>query len=879
MQTGFSPLHRPLRACIGFVEKHSVAVVFAGVAAAVLALWYTANNLGMNTRTKDMLSPELPWRQSDLEYERQFPQYTDNILVVVEAKTPDQALDAADRIYHRLLAERKLFKSIYYPNALSLFRESAMLFLARDELQDLADSLAAIQPVLSRLIEDQTLRGLFTMLSEALDAIDEGEDIDLAPLVKQLNRAFSGLEKGEPVRVSWHRLMSGANDTDLVYREFIVLQPVLDDGDLLPAARHIQLLRSLPEELRIESELGARMRLTGSSVLAHEELLSVARGTEVSLALATTLVTVILLFGLGSLRLTAASLLTLLVGLIITAAFAALTVGELNLISVAFAILYIGLGVEYTIHYCLRYRELLAAGAEPQEAIREASVHIGGSLFLCAATTAVAFLAFLPTDYRGVAELGWISGAGIFISLFVTLTLLPALLMLMPLPRPRAVAGRNYGNWVNRISEFPLTHARAIRVASVLLLLALLLIAGKIRFDYNTLNLQDPENESVRTFQDLLADSNTSPWSGIMLARDRAEARKLLQRLEQLPVVEKTIWLEDFIPPEQDEKLAIIEEMNLLLGEMPDSTASMSVSDEDKLAALDGFLTRLERSDLAAEQPTFLRLRLHLRDYLDGIVALTPTERHSALQNLSTALLKSLPGRLETLRASLDAHAISIRSLPGDLLRRWQSPDGHYLIEIRPRENISDNDALRRFVEELQEIDPRVIGAPVVTLEASDAVIKAFRQAFLYAFCMIALLLLMLLHRKRDVIYVLLPLLMAALLTAGASVLLDIPFNFANIIALPLLLGIGVDSGIHIVHRFRTSSGPTMDLLRTSSARAVVVSALTAIGGIGNLAFSPHLGTASMGKLLTIGIAITLICMLVVLPSLLPRRPHKTETA
>ena len=205
-----------------------------------------------------------------------------------------------------------------------------------------------------------------------------------------------------------------------------------------------------------------------------------------------------------------------------------------------------------------------------------------------------------------------------------------------------------------------------------------------------------------------------------------------------------------------------------------------------------------------------------------------------------------------------------------ELTDRWYNRSGErYLIEIYPSENIQDNDAMRRFVEQLQAADSRVVGSPVVNIEASDAVIKAFKQAFSYALLVITVFLLILLGHKRDSIYIVASLLTAAILTGGLSVLLDIPLNFANVIALPLILGIGVDSGIHILHRFRTAMPRDRSLLGTSSARAVVVSSMTTMGSIGNLAFSPQLGTASMGKLLTIGVAMTLICMLFVLPSLL----------
>ncbi len=855
---------------IRLVQKYNALVVLLALVLALLAFNYTRHNLGMNTDTKDMLSPDLAWRQLDLDYEKYFPQYTDNILIVVEAGTADQALDGAALLYQNLLPETALFKSIYYPNALSVFRDSALLFLTTDELQDLADNLAAIQPFLSRLTEDQSMQGLFAMLAEAIDALEDGEEIDLAPLLAQINQALEAAIRQEAYRVSWHRLMSGEAADEALHRQFILLQPELDYAGLLPARPAILRIQELVTALGIRENIGAEVRLTGGAVLAYEELLSVSRGTGLAIVLALCTVTAIMLFGLGSLRLMLATLLTLLFGLILTATFAAFAIGKLNLISVAFAVLYIGLGVDFAIHYCLHYRELLFKGMENAAALKDSSVTIGGSLLLCSITTAIGFFAFIPTDYDGVAELGLISGVGMFISLLVTLSLLPALLSLMPLKARQRQDQRS--DFVEALLFLPSKYAKAVKITSALVVIALLGFLAGIRFDYNTLNLQDPDNESVQTYQALLADGNTSPWTGIILAQGRAEALALYDKFSRLPVVEKVVWIEDFIPLKQDEKLALIDDMALLLGDLPDAEQAAGISDAQRMQSLRAFVKKLRGARLSEQDPAFSRLEQNLSEYL---ALLSSQERAGAagkLAHLEQMLLASLPGRLETLKNSLNADYVSAASLPPDLSARWHSESDHYLLEIYPREDLNDNRAMRRFVEALQAADARIIGAPIINIEASDAVVAAFTQAFSYAFVLISVFLLILLKHKGDAIYILAPLLMAAVCTGGISVMLDIPLNFANIIALPLLLGIGVDSGIHMLHRFRTGLPENGNLLATSSARAVLVSTLTTIGSIGNLAFSPHLGTASMGKVLTIGIAVTLVCMLIVLPSLLHGR-------
>ncbi len=922
---------------IRFVQKAGVVVLAVVFALTFLAFRYTADNLKMNTDTEDMLSTELAWRKLDREYEELFPQYDDNILVVVEADTPDQALDAAGLLYRylqpqanpslsesenrdggalldqRLQREDALFDSVYYPNALPVFRESGLLYLDTEELQDLSDSLAAIQPFLAKLVRDPSLRGLFDVLSDAIDALQEGEEIDIEPVLAQINTAVAALEDDEPFRVSWQQLMSGENSGagaqgeaapasdshgetthreftisqskldsgaqgeavptgdnhgKTTYREFIILQPKLDFGGFFPATQAIDRIHGIYEELNIASSPGADIHLTGNIVLAHEELQSVMKGTETAIFLALCLVTIIMLLGLGSAKLALVTIISLVTGLIFTAAFATVTIGRLNLISVAFAVLYIGLGVDAAIHYCLRYKEYLTAGENSRTALNNTSTSIGGSLFLCAASTAIGFFAFIPTDYTGVAELGWISGFGMMISFVVTLTVIPALLALAPLklgPDKNSPPEDRAGRY--RLIDLPTAHAGKILGVTAILVIASALLLTNLRFDHNPLNLHDQDGAALNTFRRLLADNGLSPWTGVMIASDAAEAARYEALFAGSDLVEQTRSVADFIPGDQEAKLSVIDEMSLLLGDLSGGNSADAGSDTAaRAAAVSAFRGKLQETRLA--DPVIPALRENLARLLEES---DPSVRADKLARLEHSVLASLPGRLDALNASLNADFISLENLPPDLKQRWVSADGQRRIEIYPGKDMQDNVALREFVRGIQAISPRVVGSPVLNLEASDAVAVAFRQAFLYAFIAITLMLSILLTRKRDVLLVLIPLLTAAIITGGISVLADIPLNFANVIALPLLLGIGVDSGIHIIHRFRTDLPAGTNILATSSARAVIVSCLTSMGGIGNLALSPHAGMAGMGMLLTLGIGITLVCMLVVLPALLTR--------
>ena len=861
---------------VSLVRRYALPALLATLVLAYLAARYTAHNVRMNTDTEDMLSAELAWRQLDQEYERLFPQYDNNILIVLEAATPDQAADAALLLHRRLQAEQDLFEFVYYPNALPTFRESGLLYLDTEALQNLSDQLAEVQPFLARLARDPTLAGLFGMLGDALDAVADGGQVDMAPVVTRVNAALEALRDGRPYRLSWQELMEGTDfksvpdAADAPYREFILTQPKLDYAEFFPATPAIETIRQVYADLDIAATPGAELRLSGATMLAHEEMQSVMKGTETAMILALCLVTVIMLTGLGSPWLALATALSLVIGLTFTAAFAILTVRELNLISVAFAVLYIGLGVDFAIHYCLRYREHLLDGVARGVALERTSVNVGGSLFLCAVSTAIGFFAFMPTHYAGVAELGWISGMGMFISFAVTLTVMPALLSLLPYrPGKREMPALGGARLVER-------HAGKILGLTALLALASALALGSLRFDHNPLNLHDQDGGALTAFRELLTDNELTPWTAIMIAADAEAANEYEAAFEQSELVEKVVTVADFIPAEQDDKLFIIDELNLLLGDLavvPPDPEMQTYGQH--LAALRGLQQKL--LETGSGEPVFVRLRDNLATLPeDPEAAGTASRAHGnqangaeKLAQLEQMLLASLPGRLDALNASLNADYISLDTLPEQFKRLWVSAGGKRRIEIYPQQDMQDNQALTEFVRAIQSVAPAVTGAPVINLEASNAVATAFGQAFLYAFIAITLMLYLLLARKQDVLLVLLPLLTAALLTGAASVLIGLPLNFANVIALPLLLGIGVDSGIHIIHRYRTDLPDGKNILATSSARAVIVSSLTTMGGVGNLALSPHAGTASMGLLLTLGIGITLACMLLVLPALL----------
>jgi hypothetical protein len=851
---------------VQLVERYRIALIISFTALTIFSIFYIKDHLGVNTDTTDMLSEELAWRKLDIEYEKEFPQFTDNLLIVIESDTPDQATDTAIKLHSALKENPVLISDIYYPNQLPYFRQSAFLFLDTYELQDLADQLATIQPFLGTLLADKNLRGLFTMLGDALIYKQDGEQIDLKPLLLEINRAF----ENEQYNVSWQRLMSADKELKSVYREFIVLRTLESDEELLPGEKVIEHVRSTIDSHGLIND-SVRIRLTGGTALSYEELKSVSEANIQAIVISFVLVTIILLIGLNSGWLVIASIITLFSGLIATTAFAAATVGELNLISVAFAVLYIGLGIDFAIHLTLRYREKVILSDKNQNALQLAISSIFRSLILCAITTAIGFYSFIPTDYEGVAELGWIAGSGMFISIFFTLTLLPALLSLKSYKALTQSPVKNNHPLIIFLITLPYKYSKQILLFTLIVLIGFITQLHKVSFDINTLNLQDPENESVQTYRDLLKDSDSSPWSSVLLKQNRSDAVTAIKEIKKLDLVDDVIWFEDLLPKEQEEKLFIIDEMNLFMGLLSTEETTKEIKDADRIETLQKLKSQLDTFADPELDNEINKLNAHLTSLLNK----RPDNKY--LASLEKQLLYNLDGRIHSLNDALNAQPVELNDIPAEVHDRWISPK-HYKIEILPKENLNDNAAMKRFVRQLQAYDNSVIGSPIISIEAGDAVITAFKTAFIYSFIAITLLLLILIKKKQDAVIILVSVLVGAVFTFGFMLLFNIPLNFANIIGLPLLLGIGVDSGIHIADRFHQEQKSNKNIFTTSSSRGVIVSSLTTICSIGNLAFSSHTGTASMGLLLTLGLASMMISIMMILPAFLIWRNSLKKT-
>ncbi len=844
---------------VDLARRNAAATAIAGSLLSLAGGFYAATHLAVDTDLDHMLPADVAWRQNEIALDRAFPQNNNLLVIVIDGETGDLADRAASELSDRLRAEPELFGYVRQPDGGKFFDRNGLLFLPVAELAAMSEQLIAAQPLIGNLARDPSLRGLFDTL--AMFVAGAGKDeaaIDrLNPTLAAIGAAVHAVLEGSSKPLSWQKMMTGRTAEPRERRRFVLTVPVLDFSSLERGSRARAEIRRLAGELALDPAHGVRLRMTGPVALGDEQFATLREGALKSTVLSVVLVCAILFAALRSVKLVGAILATLASGLALTAGFAALAIGSLNLISVAFGVLFIGLAVDFSIQFSVRYRDQRHRLGTLPEALRGAAETIGPALVLAAGATAIGFLSFVPTQYTGIRELGWIAGFGMIIAIALNFVALPAgLALLRPRGEPEPIGFRRAAP----LDRFLLERRPWVIGAAAVLAAACLALLPRVSFDFDPLNLKDPKSESVATARDLMKDPMTTPYTAEILAPSLGEAEGVADRLSSLPEVAQAITAASFMPEGQDEKLALIGDLALLLGPtlIPGATVP-TPSDADAVRAMAACRDALQ--PLAASGGT-QSPAARLAHALDEAVARGP----AILPALRQTLLTGLQQRLAALGELLQAQKVTQASLPGELRDSWIAADGRARIEVFPRGDARDPLVLDRFVAAVRTIAPDVTGTPVTIQEAGHLISSAFVQAGIIAVAAIALLLALVLRRVRDVMLVIAPLLLAAILTLAITVLIGMKLNYANIIALPLLLGIGVAFDIYFVMNWR--AGVTHHL-QSSTARAVVFSALTTMSAFGSLALSNDPGTAEMGGLLAISLACTLFCTLFILPALL----------
>lgn len=853
-----------------------MAVLVAVLLVVLAAGAYAAATLTLESDATELIDRDRQFLQNYDAYKAAYPQHWRLNIVVIDAPDARTASDAEAALLEGMAARPDLFDLVVAPGRNEFLARHALLYLPADRLTRIVDRLAGAQPALAALAGDPNLRGLETLFARAAGQEGPpGEELSrLAGLVADAAGAVlaaggAGAERtGDVKPVSWAEVLLGPSLAPT--RRIVVYQGGTDvDGeDVGLAPRQAAAVREIAAAIAPDGS-GVTVRMTGRGPLAAAELKSALDSVQLAGLISLAFVVALLWAGFGSLRAIVAAIATLLVGLVITGAFAAVTVGTLNVLSMTFAVLFVGLGIDFAIHFILRLREEgehaageQGAGASGRvDAWAAAARGCGPTLTLCALTTAIAFLSFGPTAYRGLAELGVISAGGMAIALAASFTVLPALMRVLGADRMVARQAAPLPGQA-RLGSFVRRHARAVAVAGLAIGLAAGVAGLRVPFDFNTLNMQDPEAEGVRTLLDLQADGTVTPYSLTIRVPDIAAAREAAERLAALDSVAEVETLADYVPEGQDEKLAMIDELSLLLGPPVLSPApAPPLDDAGRTAALQGLVASAARLEAAGGGEAFARMASRL-----AAMAARP-DAGALARDLERVLATDLVDALERLRTVLTAGTVSLETLPEELVARETGRDGTMRVAVLPREDLRDFKALGRFVDEVTALYPNVTGRPALEAGVGEVVVNAFRMALAISALAIFAVLVVVLRSPVQAGLVMAPLLLAAALTAATMIAVGLPLNVANVIVLPLLLGLGVDSGIHMMGRLR-ERGTVAGVFASSTPRAILVSALTTLGSFVALAFSSHRGMASMGTLLGIAIAWMLVCALVVLPAL-----------
>jgi uncharacterized protein len=846
--------------------RYRRTVVVAGTLLMIGAATFAGARFSINTDVEGLISQNLPWHARQLQFSQAFPQ--NGISTVVRAPTAENAEQAANELAQTLAKNSKLYPTVGQPDSGDFFERNGLLFDTPADVEKSVEGLKQARPIISSLAADPSLRGVMNALSLVTGAVQTGKmKLDqLAWPLALADRTLSDVLSAKPATFSWQELLQGHPSRNKQLRHFIQIQPALNFAALQPGREATQGIRRAAVDLDLENKFGATVDLTGQVPMNDDQFSVIKNSALRDTTTAVLGVLIILWLALRSWKIIAAVFFSLMVGLAATAALGIAMVGAFNLISIAFFVLFIGLGVDFGIQFSVRYRAERHEHADLREALRSTALKAGNPLALAAAATAVGFFAFLPTNYIGLAELGLIAGCGMLIAFLCSITLVPAMLALLNPPGEAAAVGFRS---LAPLDSFLQRHRIAVIAGTILVVLAGTPLLFHLPFDFNPVNLQSPNSPSVVTYRQLQRNPETSGNDAEILAPSIEQADLIAKRLAALPEVSRVLTLSNLIPDDQERKIAALKTASQNLGTALDPRRPRPApSDQEVVASIQKAATDLARV-ADKEKTDSAEAARHVSGLLTRLAGADAATRGKA----EAAIVPPLIFDLAQLRNSLDPQTVTIKTLPAALVRDWVLPDGRARVEALPKGDSSDTNVLRSFATAVLGAEPSATGPAISYYESGRAVTTAFFEAGALALVAIAILLFIALRRVTDVLLTLIPLLLAGAVTLEICVLDHLPLNFANIVALPLLLGVGVAFKIYYIMAWR--AGKT-GLLQSTLTRAVIFSAMTNAVAFGSMWASNYPGMSSMGKMMALALLCTMAAAVLFQPVLMGR-PRQVE--
>ncbi len=896
-----------------FITRYPRFILGGALLFSLLAVLYTAQYMEFLTGRDDLMPKNTAFHQDYRASREEFGDQ-DDIVVVIESTDKERATRFGSRLYAALSRDKEHFRDVFYPFGLAFFQKNGLLFMELADIKALHKNLAQTKPLLKELAAAPSVQTLFTWLTTEIDdytangTAAPGSTTRLASLTFMLDKLGLGFQKfanNSTAPASLEEFFSQeGNGSESSFdkagkMQILTVLPVKNSTSFVPAKAAIAIVRQEITKLRKYPEFkGVTAGLTGTPVLEHEEMATSQRDIAIATAVSLALTVILLLVAFRGVLNVIAAMVSLLVAICLSFGFATLTVGHLNILSMVFAIMLIGIGIEYGIQLVLRYQEELASGTAHLTAINISLHRNIWAIIMAAATVAAAFLTFIFTDFTGIAELGIIAGGGIAICVIVTFTVLPAMLVLLAKYRKAETRDREPGTGNNEKAEsrdsktiLPITahrspftenakrflfgYPKTIITGTILLCLASLYPLSQVIFDYNLMNLQAKGLESVTYAYKLMRSSENAGYFAVITAATAAEAQAKTKALEALPTVGHVVSFNSFVPDDQAAKLAELASLRATLADVQPAPYEEDLSLMALPTVFENFRNAVVRlkEKLGKEQRPEAKPVGAFLTTLDTFFAHLEKEKNrnavGMLQDFQGGMFAQLPEKIELLKSSLNPSAVTVADIPQELKSRFVGKTGKYMLQIAPKHEIFDFKPLKAFRDEVRLVDPHVTGQPIMVYESMTIMRDAYRRAFIYAFIAIAAILLVAFKSVKYALIGLIPLLVGVLFMVSGMWLFGINFNSANIIVMPLILGIAVDSGIYIINRFRNEGETSVAVVTSSTGVGVTLNTLTIMASFGSLMLAHHQGVFSIGAVMTLGMVACQVAFIITLPAVL----------
>ncbi|MBN1908747.1 MAG: MMPL family transporter [Pirellulales bacterium] len=867
-----SLLARPLRLLTAGAVRAPVAVIALACTAALFALLYTTSGLGFKTSRLDLLNPECSHNQIWCDYIKEFGDQ-DDAVIVVQGSDREEIVPVLRELSAALVSEDRYFHAVLHEIDSSKLRSKGLYFLPTADVAAIEPFLDEVTPVLqgdwSRLKLSNMIDQLCLQLHDIRFAAQREVTLDrLDRLATTLLARLTGQDVYEspwPESPLAAMAMSDSGPEYVLLKEgrwgvILLRLAVNDTSSFAPGSEAIDELRRLTAKAEARHP-NVKIGLTGLPVLENDEMRSSQKAMLRASVVSFFGVACLFIAAFGGLRHPLMTIVALLLAMAWSFGYITLAVGHLNILSIAFGVILIGLGIDFGVHYTARYLQLRHNALPSDLALCETASSVGPGIVTGAVTTAIAFFMAGFTDFTGVAELGIIAGGGILLCCVAAMLVLPAMLYVSDSRRPHQLlpVPLDYRPWLRPILSRP----RFVLLLSLAGTIGLAAGMARLTYDHNLLNLQAEGLESVELEQELLGESDQSAWFALSITDSREELEARKKEFLKLPTIERVEDIFESLGTDHEKKRPIIERIQSRLAHLPERPPIIPI---DAPAELGNSLRSAQV--LVGRGPRAQRIAYRLEQVREAIRRLTESECRTRLDACQHGLASDVLSQLFRLRSAANPEPPTLDDLPEGRVARFvgQNRD-RYLMRIYSNRDIWDMDAMEQFVKEVRSVDPKATGNPLQTYEASRQMKASYERAAWYALAAIVVVLFLDFESIGYTLLAMLPLGLGMAQMFGILGLLGIPLNPANMIVLPLILGIGVDDGVHVVHDFRRQRGRYE--ISASTAASVLITSLTTMIGLGSLMIAKHQGLQSLGRVLTIGVSCCLFTSLIMLPAIL----------